>query len=183
MRNGIVTQHLFTWGPIRSFLDECMDDPSVPEKERQVLDQCLRYNHEHRFAQNHLSIRRYGAGIVSNIVFEREQAIITTYLYLLTGLDGTLGDLEGCFFKARIFMTPKGFFTTHYKAGVRTVASKLGSGGIECASVVSLRVDLGLGIFNAMLTSCGYPTSRDVPSPFDCDIEEVTPCGCCTVQV
>lgn len=52
------------------------------------------------------------------------------------------------------------------RAGTKITANRIGN-GIQQPEVIFLRCFLGKDMFNALLTCCGTPTSRDKPSPLD----------------
>ena len=82
-----------------------------------------------------------GAGLVTSEYFESERTVMRSYLMRLCGLDGTVDVPSRSYRDARKSLMPEGFFGTHFKQGVKTVAFHMG--GVRCLSAIIIRQRLG----------------------------------------
>ena len=59
-RQSRIIAPVYTWGPLRSHLEELMDDMSIPAEMREELNRYMHHNHPDLFAQNNLFKRSFG---------------------------------------------------------------------------------------------------------------------------
>eukprot|EP00985_Skeletonema_marinoi_P002923 scaffold1193_cov126-Skeletonema_marinoi.AAC.3 len=107
------------------------------------------------------------AGILSDKDFFNEVNIHRSFLMNWFGLDGSENDVRGTFYGARDAAVGVGLCNPHFgRAGTQMTANRIGD-GITQQAVIFLRTFLKQDRFNALLTCCGKPTSRDNLSPLD----------------
>jgi len=107
------------------------------------------------------------AGKLSCEEFSSKIGRLRCFLMHWFGLGGSQNHIRGDFNVARRYAIGKHLCNPHFgRAGTQMTANRIGD-GIQQPEVIFLRCFLGKDMFNALLTCCGTPTSRDKPSPLD----------------
>ena len=110
------------------------------------------------------------AGILGKQAFDNEREMITCFLMIWFGYNGSSTDIKGSFYDARNSVVGKGICSPWFaRKGVKMTANQI---DVSEKAAVFLRCFLGQDRFNAVLTCSGKLASRRKPSPLD-DTEQI----------